>query len=164
MPPRPACVWNFTTWPAVLDTTAFSITAGAAFHVGRERIDADARPAQLLERLGVRADRAVARADVEKEAVGDAGEHLEDDPLVLADLGRVGRAAERLLNGQRQRLQQREVAARAIGRELLARFDAARADRHHHERAAMTNTAMSKLLRISASIVVIFFSQIAHLE
>ena len=44
--------------------------AGAALHVRGKRIDADARPPELLERLGVRADRAVARADVEEEPVG----------------------------------------------------------------------------------------------
>src|SRR5262245_58963186 len=25
MPPRPACVWNLTIWPAALDTTTFAI-------------------------------------------------------------------------------------------------------------------------------------------
>ncbi len=54
------CVWNFTTWPAVLETTTFSMRQVRPSMCVGKRIDADAGPAQLLEGLGVRADRAVA--------------------------------------------------------------------------------------------------------
>ena len=63
------------------------------------------------------------------------GNILTMHPLVLADLRRIGRtAADRFLPGQRKRLQQREIAAHAIGVELLADFDPARAARHHGDR------------------------------
>src|SRR5262249_10191382 len=52
----------------------------------RERIDTDAFPSPGFEGLRVRLYVAVARTNVEEEAVRNAGEHGFGDPFVLADL------------------------------------------------------------------------------
>src|SRR5215467_14119951 len=60
--------------------------AGAPTHVPGERIDTDAFPSPGFEGLRVRLHVAVARTNVEEEAVRNAGEHGFGDPFVLADL------------------------------------------------------------------------------
>src|SRR5262249_491185 len=60
--------------------------AGAPTHVPGERIDTDAFPSPGFEGLRVRLRVAVARTNVEEEAVRNAGEDGFGDPFVLADL------------------------------------------------------------------------------
>src|SRR5262245_14290494 len=60
--------------------------AGAPTHVPRERIDTDAFPSPGFEGLRVRLHVAVARTNVEEEAIRNAGENGFGDPFVLADL------------------------------------------------------------------------------
>jgi hypothetical protein len=76
----------------------------------------------------------MAGADVQEKAVGHVREHPEDHPLVLADLRRVGRTSDCFLEGERQRLQNRQVTAFPIGCELLAGFGATRAHCHDRDR------------------------------
>jgi hypothetical protein len=97
-------VWNLTVRPAALETTTLSIRQVRPFHVGGKRIDTDAGPAELFEGLGIRADRAVTGADVEEESSRDARKHPADHPLVLADLGGVGDAANRFARRHPQNL------------------------------------------------------------
>ena len=64
-----------------------------------------------------------------------AGEDFHQQPLVLADLGRVTRAAtDGFAPRQRKRLHCGQVTTRAIGLVLFADFDPARTARHDGER------------------------------
>ena len=104
--------------------------ARATFHVRRKRVDADAGPAHILERLGIRPDGSVTGADIEKESIRDAREHLADDPFVLTDFRRIGHAPDGFPRRHPQRLKDTEIAALAIERELFASFNAAWTNRH----------------------------------